>query len=172
MITENITHLNHKHFLCDLNNFLPTEVKTGIHINAIDPTILSSPISIKKDSKNYFLDWTHRFHEFAFSQEHQNQHSNILDIGKIQVPSPRTSDKNILIAYSLGGRLALHCLCESNLWDGAILISAHPGFDKVTEKKEREKNDSHWASRFENEPWQDVILKSQNFTYQGNSSKT
>jgi 2-succinyl-6-hydroxy-2,4-cyclohexadiene-1-carboxylate synthase len=65
--------------------------------------------------------------------------------------------KNILIGYSLGGRLALHCLCKNNPFDAAIIISTNPGLISPVEKQTRIINDNMWANRFLNEKWEDVI---------------
>lgn len=65
------------------------------------------------------------------------------------------SSPSILMGYSLGGRLALHALCQKpSLWQAAIIISAHPGLARPDLKEERLKNDSLWAKRFEEEPWE------------------
>ena len=84
--------------------------------------------------KNYFNEWAQNFNK--------------------SVSSFFSESKNILFAYSLGGRLALHSFCDSVLWDAAILISVHPG---LVEKKERILNDKKWSLRFLNEPWEKVI---------------
>ena len=47
---------------------------------------------------------------------------------------------SLLLGYSLGGRLALHALCDNpGRWQGAILISAHPGLRCSKEKETRER---------------------------------
>ena len=68
------------------------------------------------------------------------------------------ASKRILMGYSMGGRLALHALVErSDLWDGAIIISTHPGLFSPKDRESRCLRDNQWASRFEHEPWQDLI---------------
>lgn len=67
---------------------------------------------------------------------------------------------NILLGYSLGGRLALHALLErEDLWDGAILLSTHPGLKTDAEKQLRLKEDAMWAQHFLNDPWQDLMQR-------------
>src|SRR4051812_11045421 len=40
------------------------------------------------------------------------------------------SRRNILIGYSLGGRIALHALTQApEMWSGAVLASTHPGLE-------------------------------------------
>lgn len=91
--------------------------------------------------KNYFVPWAKKFNTFVFSSNNN-----------------QIKDKNILIGYSLGGRLALHSLAESNNhWDGVIIISANPGLSDKNEKEARIKNDQNWANRFLIEPWESVI---------------
>lgn len=51
---------------------------------------------------------------------------------------------DILLGYSMGGRLALHALlADPKKWKAAIIISAHPGL--ITEREERQKIDQKWA---------------------------
>lgn len=64
----------------------------------------------------------------------------------------------ILMGYSQGGRLAMHALLSSNSpWDAAVIISAHPGIDSLSEKEQRLAKSNVWATRFENEPWEELI---------------
>jgi 2-succinyl-6-hydroxy-2,4-cyclohexadiene-1-carboxylate synthase len=58
------------------------------------------------------------------------------------------------MGYSLGGRLALHALIDQpQLWQGAIIISAHVGLTDSKECLLRQQRDLKWAKRFENENW-------------------
>ena len=53
-----------------------------------------------------------------------------------------------LLGYSMGGRLALHALLEdSNPWQAAIIISAHPGLEDEKEREARIASDAEWASK-------------------------
>ena len=66
--------------------------------------------------------------------------------------------KNILMGYSLGGRLALHALLQNPAqWSAAILISTHLGLVSQEEKTQRLESDKHWAKRFESEPWEQLM---------------
>jgi 2-succinyl-6-hydroxy-2,4-cyclohexadiene-1-carboxylate synthase len=66
----------------------------------------------------------------------------------------RSSSKNILLGYSLGGRLAMHALLSKpSLWDAAIFISAHPGLTASSERIVRQKHDQEWAQRFLTDSW-------------------
>lgn len=59
----------------------------------------------------------------------------------------------ILLGYSLGGRLALHALAACpGLWDGAIVVSAHPGGDDPGAREAIRRRDRRWALRLESEP--------------------
>lgn len=70
----------------------------------------------------------------------------------------RSQDKKILMGYSMGGRLALNTLLDNpENWDGAIIISAHPGLKTDKERKERLNSDKRWAKRFESENWKDLM---------------
>lgn len=71
---------------------------------------------------------------------------------------PTNPKKKILMGYSLGGRLALHALMQNpSYWDGAIIISAHPGLPSEEVKRERIEQDAQWAKRFEQEPWEELM---------------
>lgn len=73
---------------------------------------------------------------------------------------------NILIGYSLGGRLALHALhARPDLWKKVVLISTNPGVnDDLHEdlgrsevRQKRWLSDSYWADEFAKAPWETVI---------------
>lgn len=64
----------------------------------------------------------------------------------------------ILVGYSLGGRFALHALAGNpHLWQGAVIISAHPGLKCEEEKKDRLAKDAEWAEKFEKDPWNALL---------------
>lgn len=66
--------------------------------------------------------------------------------------------KKCLIGYSLGGRLALHCLLQDpSLWDAAILISTHCGLVSEGQKRERRQVDESWAKRFQTLEWEPLM---------------
>lgn len=77
-----------------------------------------------------------------------------------------SAEINILVGYSLGGRLALHAFeRQPALWKKVICVSANPGFNDVydsfnaasEERRLREKNDSYWAEEFRKAPWESVL---------------
>lgn len=79
-------------------------------------------------------------------------------------------DRNILVGYSLGGRLSLHALEKKpQLWHRAVLISTSPGFDdsydsfnpSSDERRQRWLSDSYWAEEFLKAPW-DIVLRDWN----------
>ena len=66
--------------------------------------------------------------------------------------------RNILIGYSLGGRLALQAAVDKpGLWDEVVLVSSHPGYIDSEERSQRLKTDADWADRFNHLPWADAI---------------
>ena len=74
--------------------------------------------------------------------------------GEVSAGAPRP----VVLGYSMGGRLALHALLESpGLFDGGILVSAHPGLRTPTEKTARLEHDRRWASRFLLEDWGAIL---------------
>lgn len=67
-------------------------------------------------------------------------------------------ERNILIGYSLGGRLALQAAIDKpGLWDEVALISSHPGLLAEEEKSARLNSDKDWADKFSKLPWQEVV---------------
>ena len=51
-----------------------------------------------------------------------------------------------MVAYSMGGRLALHALLDDpELWTKAVIASAHPGLLDERDKLERVASDAEWA---------------------------
>ena len=52
---------------------------------------------------------------------------------------------DLILGYSMGGRLALHALTAApEKWRAAIIVSAHPGL--VSGQQERREEDREWAS--------------------------
>jgi len=67
-----------------------------------------------------------------------------------------TTTNNILLGYSMGGRLSLHALINNpKQWKAAILVSTHPGLQM--EKRERLEKDAIWLKRFSEEDFESVI---------------
>lgn len=67
-------------------------------------------------------------------------------------------ERNLLLGYSLGGRLALQAAMDKpGLWDEVILVSSHPGLMNPDEKINRFKSDLDWAEKFTQLPWEEVV---------------
>ena len=90
-----------------------------------------------------------------------------------------TQGPNVLLGYSMGGRLGLHALLEEVLterglpqrdapatdwsetlqprrrWDAAVIVSAHPGLED--EKEERRAKDAEWGTRALNGDWKEFL---------------
>ena len=65
---------------------------------------------------------------------------------------------NILIGYSLGGRLAMHFpVWEQRKISGIVLISAHPGLVGDGDKALRLASDQKWAARFRAGEWDPLV---------------
>lgn len=63
-----------------------------------------------------------------------------------------------LIGYSLGGRLAMHAILEApDLFERAVIVSAHPGLTSEHEKRDRVASDKVWAERFLRDSWPMLI---------------
>ncbi|NNC89577.1 MAG: alpha/beta fold hydrolase [Akkermansiaceae bacterium] len=60
----------------------------------------------------------------------------------------------VLVGYSLGGRLALHCLlAHPDLWRAAVIVSAHPGLRGDRLRLERMADDAQWAGKALTSGW-------------------
>ena len=69
---------------------------------------------------------------------------------------PRAS--RILTGYSLGGRLALHALlADSGFWQGAVILSAHPGLPDESSRAQRRAADATRAAQALQMPWPDFL---------------
>ena len=63
-------------------------------------------------------------------------------------------EENILLGYSMGGRLALHALLDNpSLWNKSLIISAHPGLQDERAKLERMADDAEWAGKALTTDW-------------------
>lgn len=78
--------------------------------------------------------------------------------------------RNVLLGYSMGGRLALHALLADyggqaargrgrHLWDAAVIVSAHPGLEDEGEKKARRARDAEWAAKALKGDWREFLAK-------------
>lgn len=103
----------------------------------VDFQIVDIVSTLTATTKKSFQDWAKKF-----NQSQKGAHV----------------ERNILLGYSLGGRLALHAAYDKpGLWDEVVLISAHPGLISTEEKEERLMQDSKWAEKLANLPWQEVL---------------
>jgi len=70
--------------------------------------------------------------------------------------------KNVLIGYSLGGRLALHVLrAAPHLWEQVFIISSRFVIKSKEDRKKRQAADDQWSQRFLSEEW-NTLIKSWN----------
>ncbi len=60
-----------------------------------------------------------------------------------------SEDKNpVVVGYSMGGRLALHALlARPELWQAAVIVSAHPGLIEAAARRDRAQVDEAWLKR-------------------------
>lgn len=65
----------------------------------------------------------------------------------------REVNAQVLLGYSMGGRLALHSLVQRPVAKAAIIVAAHPGLKTKPQKQARILNDQKWAQRFRTKPW-------------------
>lgn len=130
----------------DIELLKPEEPKLKLHLYALhgflghpsDWTVLNQfnyyPLDLFADAKMSYSEYAEKLNESV-----QTEH-------------------NILMGYSLGGRLAMHALLQNpRKWNGAIFISAHPGLKESEKKTERELADQEWAQRFLIEDWNQLM---------------
>jgi 2-succinyl-6-hydroxy-2,4-cyclohexadiene-1-carboxylate synthase len=72
----------------------------------------------------------------------------------------RTEGPNVLIGYSMGGRLALHALLEAGQpWDAAVIVSAHPGIVDESERATRRAADAEWGAKAIQSDWAEFLAE-------------
>jgi 2-succinyl-6-hydroxy-2,4-cyclohexadiene-1-carboxylate synthase len=64
---------------------------------------------------------------------------------------------DVLLGYSLGGRLALHALLAGARYRRAIFVSAGLGIEDEAARAARRTADEAWARRFEHDDWQSLM---------------
>ena len=64
---------------------------------------------------------------------------------------------DVLLGYSLGGRLSLQALLAGAQYQRAIFVSTGLGIEDEVDRTARRANDELWAHRFESEAWDIVI---------------
>ncbi len=88
----------------------------------------------------------------------QNLPSPSLKNWALQFAQKLPPSGNILIGYSMGGRLAMHFpVWEQKKIAGIILLAAHPGILQDKEREARAEQDKIWADKFANQPWAEVV---------------
>lgn len=84
------------------------------------------------------------------------------------------ADKNLVLGYSLGGRLSL-ALREALGPDSKfrfLFVSTNPGLATAAERVERKHNDSRWAERFRTEEWDSLLVSwNQQGVFQGSKQE-
>lgn len=66
----------------------------------------------------------------------------------------------VLIGYSMGGRLALHALLERNhRWQAAVIISADPGIEDSSLRRQRREADAAWGAKAFTSDWKAFLTE-------------
>ena len=67
-------------------------------------------------------------------------------------------ERPVIAGYSLGGRLALKAMSDfPDAWEGAVILSAHPGLDDRGAREMRRDIDGDWARRARDMNWPDFL---------------
>jgi 2-succinyl-6-hydroxy-2,4-cyclohexadiene-1-carboxylate synthase len=78
--------------------------------------------------------------------------------GRLNAEASANPGTNILVGYSMGGRVALHALLEkSHPWSAAVIISAHPGLEDQAEKMRRREKDADWSVKCSEGDWETFL---------------
>jgi 2-succinyl-6-hydroxy-2,4-cyclohexadiene-1-carboxylate synthase len=67
------------------------------------------------------------------------------------------NEGEVLLGYSMGGRLALHVLLRGATYQRAVIVSAGLGVEGEGERAARRAADEAWARRFETEEWSSLM---------------
>ena len=78
----------------------------------------------------------------------------VIDTPPLDAIPPRG---DVILGYSLGGRLALHALLGGAQYERAVFVSTGLGAEDDSARAERRASDEEWARRFESESWSSVI---------------
>lgn len=68
-----------------------------------------------------------------------------------------TKGRNVLVAYSMGARLALHALLDGGPWDAAVVVAPHPGLETEGDRSARRASDAEWGSRALSGEWKEFL---------------
>jgi 2-succinyl-6-hydroxy-2,4-cyclohexadiene-1-carboxylate synthase len=109
------------------------------------------------------------FRDWEFFKAGSDQQLNALDLWKFLKNEPpslaqagaiianQANTNDIILGYSMGGRLALHALLAApKKWKAAIIVSAHPGL--IEGHDDRIEQDSRWAA-LANRNWEFFLKK-------------
>jgi 2-succinyl-6-hydroxy-2,4-cyclohexadiene-1-carboxylate synthase len=109
-----------------------------------DPTIQIIPVDLWSTTARDFWDWAQQF----------------CDRVAAEGAAAERAACNVILGYSLGGRLALHAVLQNPyLWTGAIAISTSPGIANLEDRQTALQRDQVWASRFCTEPWSTLLTE-------------
>lgn len=98
----------------------------------------------------------HKVHLFEQFKPDQGISSFIKEFNQLIDPE----QNNILVGYSLGGRLGVQVVIDQpGLWKGASFISTHPGLKEEAERATRIINDGLLAMRFLTMKWPELMEK-------------
>lgn len=77
---------------------------------------------------------------------------------RLNAEASATHGTNILVGYSMGGRIAMHALLEnSHAWSAAVIISAHPGLENEAEELRRREQDADWFVKCSDGDWKTFL---------------
>lgn len=127
-------------FLGGENSFsrIISQLKSEPETNEVfTPSLLSTQSDEPLTPRFGFNDWAKNFNSYVKKNSNCN---------------------NILIGYSMGGRLGIHAFQdEPELWDSCYFVSSNPGLIKGSEKMPRMAWEDGWCYQIDSKPWDEFI---------------
>lgn len=80
---------------------------------------------------------------------------------EVETPDPGSipGRGDILLGYSMGGRLALHALLNGAIYRRAVIVSSGLGVEGEDARRARREADQDWARMFESAPWDEAVSR-------------
>ncbi len=126
--------LGDENYFSKLKKQLNDRPSTGI---VYSPSLFSSQTHSRLTAKHGFGEWAVNFNE---------------------VVKQKSKENNVLIGYSMGGRLGVHAfLADPSLWSRCFFVSSNPGLIKTQEKMARMAWEDGWCYQIDNKSWFEFI---------------
>jgi len=90
----------------------------------------------------------------------ENEKFSLNEFGVYLNTCSKYTSAEVLIGYSMGGRLALHALvADPTRWKAVVIVSAHLGLKDDELKVERERVDEEWSRKVRELDWEEFLTE-------------